>query len=155
MDPRFRELVESLDPQLRALLSMPPVKYGALPRAMPRQGIYLFSEGDSLLYVGRTNRLRQRLREHCLPSSRHSSATFAFRIARSVTGQTRAAYSRSGSRAALSADPTFAQAFEAARARVADMDIRYVEESDATRQALLEIYAATVLQTLYNDFENH
>jgi hypothetical protein len=35
------------------------------------------------------------------------------------------------------------------------MDLRFVEESDPTRQALLEIYAATILKTPYNDFENH
>jgi hypothetical protein len=35
------------------------------------------------------------------------------------------------------------------------MDLRFVEEADPTRQALLEIYAATVLETPFNDFENH
>jgi hypothetical protein len=44
---------------------------------------------------------------------------------------------------------------EIAKLRIAVMDLRYVEESDPTCQALLEIYAATVLKTPYNDFENH
>jgi hypothetical protein len=35
------------------------------------------------------------------------------------------------------------------------MDIRFVEESDAVRQALLEIYVASGLQAPFNDFENH
>ncbi len=35
------------------------------------------------------------------------------------------------------------------------MDIRYVEETDPIKQALLEIYTATALRTPYNDFENH
>lgn len=39
--------------------------------------------------------------------------------------------------------------------RVADMEIRYVEEADPVKQALLEIYAATSFGTPYNDFENH
>jgi len=30
-----------------------------------------------------------------------------------------------------------------------------VEETDPTRQALLEIYAATVLKTPFNDFDTH
>jgi hypothetical protein len=35
------------------------------------------------------------------------------------------------------------------------MDVRYVEEKDALRQALLEIYVSVVLKTPYNDFETH
>ncbi len=35
------------------------------------------------------------------------------------------------------------------------MDIRFAEEFDSVRQALLEVYAATALQTPFNDFENH
>ncbi len=155
MDARFRELIDSLEPQFRQLVAMTPVKYGSLPRQIPSRGIYLFSDGQRHLYVGRTNRLRQRLQNHCLLSGTHFTATFAFRIARQDTGRVRATYSKAGSREALTSDPKFAKAFEAAKRRVAAMDIRFVEEPDATRQALLEIYAATVLGTPYNDFENH
>ena len=155
MDARFRELVNSLEPQFQKLVNMSPVKYGALPRQMPARGIYLFSEGPKHLYVGRTNRLRQRLRNHCLPSGTHFTATFAFRIARNETGRVRATYTKAGSRAALTNDPEFSRAFEAAKQRVAAMDIRYVEEGDPTRQALLEVYAARVLETQYNDFDTH
>jgi hypothetical protein len=35
------------------------------------------------------------------------------------------------------------------------MEIRFVEETHPVRQALLEIYVATVLETPYNDFDNH
>jgi hypothetical protein len=35
------------------------------------------------------------------------------------------------------------------------MKLRYVEEPDPLRQALLEIYAATLLKTEFNDFETH
>jgi hypothetical protein len=41
------------------------------------------------------------------------------------------------------------------KARVRNMDLRYVEEADPTRQALLEIYASVVLRTMYNDFDTH
>jgi hypothetical protein len=49
----------------------------------------------------------------------------------------------------------FADAFQQAKARVRDMDLRFVEEADPTRQALLEIYASVVLRTKYNDFDTH
>ena len=35
------------------------------------------------------------------------------------------------------------------------MEIRFVEETDPVRQALLEIYVATVLETPYNDFDTY
>ena len=47
----------------------------------------------------------------------------------------------------------FAAAFAAAKERIRRMEVRYVQESDANRQALLEIYATLVLKTHYNDFD--
>lgn len=155
MDPGFAKLVDSLEPQYRSLVSMPAVKYDALPRQIPSRGIYLFSEGPSRLYVGRTNRLRQRLQNHCQQSGTHFTATFAFRIARHESGNVEATYKKTGSREALMRNPKFARAFQAAKQRVRAMDIRYVEEQDPTRQALLEIYVATVLRTPFNDFDTH
>jgi len=35
------------------------------------------------------------------------------------------------------------------------MELGYVEEVDALRQTLLEIYVAVVLKTPYNDFDTH
>jgi hypothetical protein len=52
-------------------------------------------------------------------------------------------------------DPEFSPAFIRAKARLLDMDLRFIEEPDPVRQALLEIYVAVVLKTPYNDFENH
>jgi hypothetical protein len=155
MDLEFMKLVEALEPKYKALISMAPVKYSALPRPLPRRGIYLFSEGTKHLYVGRTNQLQQRLRGHCAPSGTHFTATFAFRIAREITGRLKATYTRLGSRAELVKDVLFASAFEKAKQRIALMDLRFVEETDPTRQALLEIYTATVLKTPYNDFDTH
>jgi len=132
-----------LEPKFQALIGMVPVRFGTLPRIVPERG-----------YVGRTNGIRKRLQNHCRLSGTHFTATFAFRIAREETGR-KATYKPEGSRAALINDPVFGPAFERAKTRVNDMDIRYVEERDAVRQALLEIYAATVLNARYNDFDNH
>jgi hypothetical protein len=155
MNPNFQELLESLDPMLHELIESRPVRYADLPRHMPQRGIYLFSEGAQNLYVGRTNRLRERLRGHCAPGSTHVTAAFAFRIARLETGKTKASYRREGSRADLVNDADFGPAFTRARERLRSMDIRYVEERDPIRQNLLEVYVAVVLKTPFNDFENH
>ncbi|MFN9809150.1 MAG: hypothetical protein ACK6CU_05890 [Deltaproteobacteria bacterium] len=155
MDPRFAALIESLEPKRRALLEMTPVTFGRLPREIPARGIYLFSEGDEHLYVGRTNGIKTRLANHCRAGSTHNMATFAFRLARKETNRLKATYKAEGSRSSLLEDPAFAGAFVRAKARAAACDIRYVREDDPTNQALLEICVATVLQTPYNDFENH
>jgi|ERR1051326_427935 hypothetical protein len=155
MNPTFSELIEALEPKFQQLVSMAPVKYNSLPKNLPKRAIYLFSENGKHLYAGRTNNLRNRLRGHCSPSSKHFSAVFAFRIAREDTGFVKASYKPEGSRANLSVNPIFGPAFDNAKRRVARMDIRYVEESDPVKQALLEIYVATVLKTRFNDFENH
>lgn len=155
MNHRFRKLVEDLEPTFQALVRKRPVRSTALPRDLPKRGVYLFSEAEKHLYVGRTDNLRRRIQDHCRESSNHNKATFAFRMARRETGHTRASYSTSGSRGELETDPVFGPAFGRAKARIRSMDLRFVEEGDATRQALLEIYAATVLGTPFNDFENH
>jgi GIY-YIG catalytic domain len=155
MDPRFEALVESLEPKLAALLAMAPARVTDLPAQMPERGVYLFSDGFHHLYVGRTNTLRKRIRNHCGASCDHRKAALAFRIARRETGHVKASYSKVGSRAELAADEAFAEAFSGAKQRLSKLDVRFVEEHSPTRQALLEIYVATVLDTPYNDFENH
>jgi len=156
MDPKFAALVETLAPKLERLLAMPPLAYGALPRAMPQSGVYLFTEAGRHLYVGRSNGLRGRYGRHCRPGATYRQAAFAFQLAREVTGRTQAAYrAGAGSRAGLMLDPAFAAAFTAAKERIRKMEYRYVEEADQNRQALLEIYCAVVLATPYNDFGTH
>jgi predicted GIY-YIG superfamily endonuclease len=155
MHEAFREYVEALHSSFERLLQTMPVKIKDLPRKAPAQCIYLFSEGSRHLYVGRTKNLRQRLRQHSIPGSQHNQAVFAFRLARESTGSLAAAYTVSGSRAALCAQNEFGSAFILAKERVRNMDVRYVEEKDALRQALLEIYVSVVLKTPYNDFETH
>ncbi len=155
MHEAFREYVDTLHPSFERLLQVTPVKIKDLPRNAPAKCIYLFSEGSLHLYVGRTKNLRQRLRQHSIPGSHHNQAVFAFRLARESTGSLVAAYTASGSRAALCAQDEFGFAFTLAKQRVRNMNVRYVEENDALRQALLEIYVSVVLKTPYNDFETH
>ncbi len=156
MDPKFAALVETLAPKLERLLAMPSLAYGALPRAMPQSGVYLFTEAGRHLYVGRSNGLRGRYSGHCRAGATYRQAAFAFQLAREVTGRAQAAY-RAGaeSRAGLMLDPAFTAAFVAAKERIRRMEYRYIEEANQNRQALLEIYCAVVLATPYNDFGTH
>lgn len=155
MNQRFADLVESLEPSFQALAGMDSVRYGSLPPDVPLSGIYLFSERGKPLYVGRSRGIRKRLGRHCRPGATHRMAAFAFRLAREATGNLKATYKAEGSRGQLVLDPDFRAAFDAAKARIREMDIRYVLEADPLRQTLLEVYAAVALQTPYNDFDTH
>ena len=52
-------------------------------------------------------------------------------------------------------DPDFRSAFDKAREQIRGMDVQFIEETDLTRQALLEICAALHAEATYNDFDNH
>lgn len=155
MHELFRQHVESLHPSFEALLKSEPFDFGALPKHLPKAGIYLFTEAGRHLYAGRTNGIRKRLQQHCRPGSTHNSAPFAFRLAREARNVLKATYKMEGSRAHLVQDPAFSEAFTIAKARLCVMQVRTVEESNPLRQALLEIYVAVSLRTPYNDFDNH
>jgi hypothetical protein len=108
------------------------------------------------LYVGKSNKVRLRYKQHTNPGSQHNQAVFAFKIAREVTGKVKASYARGAeNRKGLVGDPDFSLAFREAKARVGRMEYRFVEERDQTRQALLELYCAIALNCPYNDFNTH
>jgi hypothetical protein len=156
MDPRFLPYIEHLNPKMQALISMVPVTPMSLPKVMCKKGVYLLSEGETHLYVGRSNHISKRLSRHCRPGATHGMAAFAFRLAREETGNLRATYKKgAGSRAALVTQGSFLNAFNDAKARIRQMSVRFVEETDPIKQALLEIYVSVVLQTPYNDFDTH
>jgi GIY-YIG catalytic domain len=98
MHESFQHYIETLHPSFEKLLAVRPIKICALPKIIPEKCIYLFSEGTNHLYVGRTRRLRNRLRQHSIAGAQHNQAVFAFRLARELTGRTIAAYSTEGSR---------------------------------------------------------
>lgn len=151
----FKAHVESLHPSFERLVRGTPFTFGSLPKKLPQAGVYLFSEGEKHLYVGRTNGLRTRIQQHCRPSSGGNTSPFAFRLAREERNILKATYKAEGSRDQLVKEVEFALAFTAAKTRLRDMNIRVVEESDPLRQALLEMYVAVALEAPYNDFDNH
>ena len=156
MHPTFAKLIESLHPKYEQLITSPPCRDGALPRTMPKQGVYLFSEGGHHLYVGRSNNIRGRYGRHCNPGATHRMAAFAFKLAREATGRMAASYKPGeDSRSGLMLNPEFIAAFRAAKARIREMDFRFVEETDQNAQALLEIYCTLALDACYNDFNTH
>lgn len=151
MHPKFAEAIESLHGSFERLMASEPTT-GRAP-LVRTNGIYLFSEGERHMYVGRAKDVRNRYAWHCIPSSDHNRASFAFKLARELTGNLKPSYQQGEkSREGLMNDPIFVSAFIEAKARVRQMSFRHVEEPHPTRQAMLEAYVAIVLETPYNDF---
>lgn len=155
MDATFKQHIDALPNLMEQLVAATPARVAEVTASMPACGVYLLSEGPTHLYVGRSNRLRSRMRDHGNASSAHTKSAFAFRLAREATGRVKASYKPERSRKQLMQDPEFSAAFVAAKERISKMDVRCIEVTDPVRQALLEMYAALALKTPYNAFENH
>jgi len=156
MHRKFSEVIESLHTSYERLIALAPSSEGKLPRNMPLSGVYLFSENGKPLYVGRSRNMRRRYGLHTRPSAQHNQASFAFLLARESLGMTCASYKPGKtSRVGLSENSDFVREFKQAKSRIRSMDYRFVEETEATRQALLEIYCSVSLGTPYNDFCTH
>ena len=149
----FTKAIAAVEKKCSALLSVRTYKVGALPKAMPAKGIYLFSQNGKFLYVGRTNNMRKRLQYHT--RNNHNQATFAFLLARHKTGKMKASYQKADSRSDLLTQPRFLKAFIKARNDIRQMDVQFIAEANANRQALLEICAAMRTKAKYNGFDNH
>jgi hypothetical protein len=160
MDEKFAAFVERLHPAYVRLLSRAPVTGGAAPdfgvgELTAKRGVYLFTENGKHLYVGRSNRLFERYKNHWGPKKTEREAAFAFKLAREAKGFTKATYKKEGSRQSLAQDETFKKSFIEAKQRIRAMEYRWVEETDPTCQCLLEIYVSVALATPYNDFDVH
>jgi hypothetical protein len=152
---KFNEHVEAMPKLLNDLLTMEPVPATGIPMDAPARGVYLLSENEKHLYVGRSNTLRKRIAQQRRPGSRSNQAAFAMLIAREETGR-RSTYKPKGSRDDLAKnDPVFSAAFRRAKERISRMDVRYVEVGDQMKQALFQIYLADALETPYNNWDNH
>jgi predicted GIY-YIG superfamily endonuclease len=155
MHPKFAEVMESLHPSFERLMAMEPLR-GTPPssHSTPKSGVYLFSEQEGHLYVGRSNRILERYKLHCGVSAKQNQASFAWKLMAEVVGH-KATYRKGQGRADLILRPDYADAFSKAKARIRNMDYRFVEENDQMRQALLEAYVCIALDTPYNDFNTH
>lgn len=155
MDKTFRAAVEGLEPKLRLLMAMEPItRRKDIPSGEAISGVYLFSDGDTHLYVGRSKRIRDRYADHTRPSADMNDAPFAVLLARDKLGLRRA-YRGEFTRARLKDEPRFSDAFQRAKEYILTLSFRYVKESDPLCQTLLECYVAIALKARHNSFETH
>lgn len=150
----FDEVVAQMPDLLRQLQAAPKHRVADHPKVPDAPGIYLFSEGARPVYVGQSRKLRSRLRQHVGVRNDHNQASFAFNVARRDARFAGVDIKRW--RKVLAADPEFVKHFDAARARVASMEVQYISVPDPIARTMFEMYAALALDTAeFNSFETH
>jgi len=150
---RFERVVAKMPTLLESLQASAALSRDGLG-SIPQRGVYVFYDSGVPTYVGRSNRLRQRLLEHGQPNSTHHSATFAFILA-PEEAEKRNLDLQSMQRMALQKHPVFGELFREAKYRVSKMKVRVVGVTDPIEQTVFEVYAALALGTSYNDFKTH
>jgi len=78
MNDKFDEMIDQFPLLLNELVDSPSKNRDALG-ALPKKGIYVFYENESPIYVGRSNRIKERLLEHSRPSSTSTSVASTFK----------------------------------------------------------------------------
>ena len=138
------------------LLRMPPGRVEDVVSRIPKTaGIYVLYEDEQPLRIGRAGKgkrsnLRERLKQHF--TGNYKKASFAVALAREETNLP-ATYKKETSAKHLVANHrAFVAAFDTAKKRIRNMEVRWVEEPNPDSRYLLEFYAAKELQTPYNDF---
>jgi len=153
MSKEWNDLVKRMPILLKQLTSQPLRPWNDRG-ILPQKGVYVFYEDGKPIYVGRTNSMSDRLNRHCNPSSGHTSATFAFNIAKGEA--MKQGMNVQMTRSQLEVDPAFSKLFLEAKARVSKMPVRVIEINDPIVQTLFEVYAVMCLDTReYNDFDTH
>ena len=149
MNAEFQAIIEKMEPLLENLKSCQPFTWDNL-RDLPQKGVYVFYEDDKPVYTGRSNGMRQRIRQHGADSSRHGSATFAFKLLLEKIGEP-GNHRSSAPRKEL--EERHSEEYAKQRRRIREMTIRVVQIEDQQRQAIFEIYAILALgTTCYNTF---
>ena len=143
MNNRFRSLFKGLDKKFQRLIKMRPCTIATVLDSCPEGGVYLFTENNKHIYAGRTKKkIKSRLREHL---RKPKSAVFIWRL---MCG-------KEPYRKDWRSHSNFKKKFELAKNRIKNMDVRFIDESNSARRALLEIYVAVGSSAKYNDFNEH
>lgn len=115
----------------------------------PQCGVYVFFENGDPIYVGRSNNIRNRIREHGAERSDRHSATFAFKLLRQALNDPKGK--------AEDIETAYQEEYRQQRERIRAMTFRAVSIADQLEQTLFEIYAVIEMGTApkYNDFQTH
>lgn len=153
MNRQFKQLIDQMPDLMQELNNSNYYTYGSLGN-LPQKGVYVFYDGDKPVYVGRTNRMRSRIKEHGRPGSGHNSAPFAFNMAKKQAAEKGIDLLKT--RSLLEKDELFKNLFKLSKEKITKMQIKVIEINDPNLQALFELYASIELNTYdLNSFDNH
>jgi len=119
MNEKFRDIINLIPKLFEKLVNSQP-KYRENLGNLPKSGIYVFYEDGIPIYVGRTNRMKDRILEHSRPSSTHNSAPFAFNLAKKTAMEMGIDISNK-KRVELEKEPVFINLFTQSKNRVSKM----------------------------------
>ena len=144
----FWRAVEKMKPLMDKLKGTREFRWDEYGEA-PQRGVYVLYENGEAIYVGRSNTMGRRIREHGADSSDRHSATFAFRLLRGELNDPKGT--------AQDIEETYREEYRWQRERVRAMTFKAVSIPDQLEQTLFEIYAILEMGTApeYNDFETH
>ncbi len=142
--------------QLPALLSRLLASENCADAPPPGHGVYLFSEGGTPMYVGRTGGTERavatgrgqssfRTRRVAQTRASHNQGTFAYRLAVAKLAQGKHVFG--ATRADNCANAAFMAEFKKQCERVKAMEFRVVEIDDDAVAAVFEVYASRLLKT--------
>ena len=148
MDTVFWEAIEKMKPLMDRLKGSEERHWDEYSYA-PQNGVYVFYENSHPMYVGRSNNMRNRIREHGADSSDRYSATFAFKLLRQALNDPKGR--------AEDIERDHKDEYRQQRKRVRAMTFQAVAITDQLEQTLFETYAIIEMGTApkYNDFETH
>jgi hypothetical protein len=153
MDRDFQDSIKNLEQKYRKLMSMSPIEAEKIPNNTPKGGVYLFTENGVHLYVGRTKReIYKRVRNHF---SGAENCPIAWYLVLKQTGKKPGYTKKDSKKNLLSNNKSVHDAYYKAMERTRKMKVRYIQEDDPLRQALLEIYVAIATKAKRNDFDTH
>jgi hypothetical protein len=96
---------------------------------IPKSGVYAFFENDKAIYIGRSNRMKERLKKHSSISADQYSASLAFRIAKKDYLD-KSLVKKKPKNSELMANSDFLNRFNAAKMRISISKIRFIEVKD-------------------------
>lgn len=156
MHEKFRLLTEGLHEKYEQLMRSQPLRTDQLPPKGKGAGVYTFTEKGQVIYVGRTGNVKQRFGQHTGDGALHNQAALAFKFAKQALNIPKPTYKNDeNSRRNLMLNAAFMEVFLAQKRRLRNLEFRFIEETNPTRQALLEIYVSEVCESPNNDFDNH
>ncbi|UWQ26053.1 GIY-YIG nuclease family protein [Leisingera aquaemixtae] len=136
-----------------ALLNQEIYQMSARPKGLDIPAIYVFYEDKNPVYVGRTNKLSQRLQAHVNLS--HNSASFALKRTRMRHEEIRrATYKKILSRSDIVNHSIYGATFSEEIQKIKGMGFRFLKVENHIEQYLTELYVTMALDLSTDGFDN-